>query len=311
MVEEHRLMLADRRRTNAFKAAISQCIKPGDRVVDIGAGTGILSLFACRAGAEKVYAIESTAMVSLARKFAEENGYADRVSFIHAHSLEARLPEKVDAVVSETLGHGGLEENILGSLLNARTRFLKPGGIIIPRRIIIYAAPAHVPQIIRRQKFWDTRKYGLDFRPAQEYAQNMVHPRRLQPGQILTKPQKIFDLDLRRIKRDRVFGRARFCFSRSLTFSGFACWFQAELAKNIILDNAPASPRTHWFQLFFPAPDTYQLGAGGQVRFLLKTIPLKKRFFWEWQIEITMPGAKKPAVVQNFSNFRGFPLAYD
>ena len=69
----HRRMLNDRIRTEAFRDAIEKVVKPGDVVVDVGAGTGILSLFAARAGAARVYAIERSPTIEQAKAIARAN----------------------------------------------------------------------------------------------------------------------------------------------------------------------------------------------------------------------------------------------
>ena len=108
----HRQMLNDRIRTAAFRDAIEKTVKPGDMVADVGAGTGILSLFAARAGAARVYAIERTPTIEQAKAIAKANGMQDQIEFIWAEALKAKLPEKVDVIVSEWLGHGGLDEDM-------------------------------------------------------------------------------------------------------------------------------------------------------------------------------------------------------
>ena len=84
----HHSMLSDGNRTNAFLNAILRTVSAGDVVVDIGCGTGVLSLFACLAGARKVFAIEQGPVLDVAREIAEANGYADRIEFLAGWSTE-------------------------------------------------------------------------------------------------------------------------------------------------------------------------------------------------------------------------------
>ena len=97
----HRLLLEDSVRTESFRRAIAKVVKEGDVVVDLGAGTGILSYFACQAGAARVYAIESDSIIEVARLVARQNGMDDRITFIKESSWMTNLPEHVDVVVSE------------------------------------------------------------------------------------------------------------------------------------------------------------------------------------------------------------------
>jgi type I protein arginine methyltransferase len=100
-IEVHRTMVCDRVRTEAFCRAIEEVVRPGDTVLDVGAGTGILSVFAARAGAARVYAVERTAVAALAQELAAANGVADCVHVIHGDVLDLELPERVDVIVSE------------------------------------------------------------------------------------------------------------------------------------------------------------------------------------------------------------------
>ena len=90
----HRRMLADRVRCEAYRRAILATVKPGQVVLDLGAGTGILSLFAAEAGARKVYAVERTPTAALARQIVARNGLADRVSVLQTDMEDAELPSR-------------------------------------------------------------------------------------------------------------------------------------------------------------------------------------------------------------------------
>jgi tRNA/tmRNA/rRNA uracil-C5-methylase (TrmA/RlmC/RlmD family) len=78
--EVHRTIICDHVRTEAFRRAIDSVVRPGDVVLDLGAGSGILSVFAARAGAARVYAVERTSAAVLARELAAANGVAEMPS---------------------------------------------------------------------------------------------------------------------------------------------------------------------------------------------------------------------------------------
>ena len=131
--EVHRTMICDRVRTGAFRRAIDSVVRPGDIVLDVGAGSGILSVFAARAGAARVYAVERTSAAVLAQELAAANGVAEIVQVIHGDVIDVELPERVDVIVSEWLGGFGIDEGMLVPVIVARDRWLKPGGVMIPR----------------------------------------------------------------------------------------------------------------------------------------------------------------------------------
>ena len=136
VVDEHRQYLDDHARVSAFETALTVVVRPGDVVLDLASGTGILGFLACRAGAARVYAIESESISALARLVARDNGLDDRVIVIQELASRATLPEPVDVIVTDLAGRFGFEAGLLEVLGDARRRFLKPGGRLIPSSVV-------------------------------------------------------------------------------------------------------------------------------------------------------------------------------
>jgi predicted RNA methylase len=109
-------------------------------VVDIGTGPGILALLACQAGARRVYAIDVSDAIQVGRELAAANSYADRIEFIQALSTQVTLPESADVIVSDLHGAIPLFQLLILSLVEARRRFLAPGGVMIPQQETLWAA---------------------------------------------------------------------------------------------------------------------------------------------------------------------------
>src|SRR5262245_21451987 len=97
-------MIRDSARTDAYAEALRRLVKPDSIVLDIGAGTGIFSLLACRFGARRVYAVEPADAIQIAREIAAANGYADRIEFIQKLSTEITLPEQADVIIYDLRG---------------------------------------------------------------------------------------------------------------------------------------------------------------------------------------------------------------
>src|SRR5690349_12260758 len=116
----HRWMLRDTQRNEAYRRAIAHVVKPGDVVLDVGAGTGILSIFAAAVGARRVYAVERTPIAEVARQVIESNGHSSVIQVLQTDLEDLTLTEKVDVIVSEWMGGFGVDENMLAPVVMAR-----------------------------------------------------------------------------------------------------------------------------------------------------------------------------------------------
>ena len=169
---EHARMLHDSRRTGDYLTAIAAAVRPGDVVLDIGTGSGVLAVAAARAGARHVYAIEASDIASVAERVFAVNGVADRVTLVPGWSRQVDLPELADLLVSEIIGSEPLEEEILETTLDARRRLLSPGARLLPHTLTLIARPLLIPEADMRQRAigsdavrrWQML-YGIDFQP--------------------------------------------------------------------------------------------------------------------------------------------------
>lgn len=161
----HEEMLKDRVRTLAYMRAIENNKKDfKDKIVmDIGAGTGILSIFAAKAGAKHVYAIENAEIALYAREIVKRNGLADKITVLKGKMEEIELPvEKVDIIISEWMGYFLLYESMLDTVLWARDKYLAPDGKMLPDRAVIKIATIE-DEKYKNSKigFWKN-VYGVD-----------------------------------------------------------------------------------------------------------------------------------------------------
>ena len=264
-IEYHRTLLADRVRNAAFYAALEHVIVKGETTVaDIGAGTGFLGFLAARLGASRVDLYEAAEIADVTRKLLRHNRLAN-CRIAQVHSTEVAAPERVDVVVSETLGNYPFEENIIATLNDAHARFLRPGGTIIPHSVEQLVCPVTAERLYRELSVWDEVGYGLDFGSAKAMSLNNIYVRWLSRGDLLDSgaaarawDKVTFD---RRNKTTRA-GEASWRLRRPATIYGLALWWSAELAPGIELSTGPLAPRTHWEQLYLPALSPIAVAAG-------------------------------------------------
>ncbi len=169
---EHARMLHDDRRTGDYLAAIAAAVRPGDVVLDIGTGSGVLAVAAARAGARRVYAVEASDIAEVSARVLSANGVEDRVTLIPGWSRQIELPERADLLVSEVIGNEPLEEEILETTLDARRRLLKPDARLIPHTLTLLARPLLLPEDEARQRAIGQAAvvrwrglYGMEFQP--------------------------------------------------------------------------------------------------------------------------------------------------
>lgn len=287
----HDLMLSDSTRTTAYKRAVEANVRPGDTVLDVGAGTGILALLAARAGAARVYAVEPTGIIALAKRLAQSNGLASRIEFIQTQVEEVDLPDKADCLVSEWLGVFALQENMLPSIASARDRLLRPGGKILPEAVRLSLALVEDEELHHRKiERWQRMPYGLDYSDFAHCQSNDVHAIAMGPDTLLSDPVELARLDMRYASDSRLEVRTSLTAARPGLCHGLAGWFRIEFPAGIALDTAPSEPPTHWNQAFFPMLAPLPLALGEQVAVRLAAEPEGAVVHFSWEITATGPG---------------------
>lgn len=257
-VRIHRIMLADRVRLDAYRDAIEALVEPGMTVLDVGAGTGILSMFAARAGASRVYAVDQSEILTATRELIAVNGMSDRVRCIAGLVEEITLPEKVDLIVSEWMGYFALTESMFESVIAARKRHLKPGGRMIPAAIRLFVTPVADRRLHMENGlgFWQEPLYGFDYSPMIEYELRELETcsRTGLGARALAEPALVADIDCQRDPaRDYWFDtELEITIERDGEWQGLLGHFEAETAPGTVLSTAAEEPPTHWRQSWFP-----------------------------------------------------------
>ena len=301
-VRYHRFLLGGTRtRLESYRQAIRQEVKPGDVVLDLGSGTGILALLASRAGARKVYAIEMGEVAEVARLLCSENGAEDRVVVIHDRSTHVELPEPADVLVFDIFETFGLQPGGFSAIIDARERLLKGDGILIPCSVDLIAAPAEVPILYQREiDFWNGRLLGVDLSPVRAFAVNNHYPVSLDPTAVLGAPAVLGHIRLSDLGDPHLKSSVSTRATRSGIVHGVCLWFRAELAPGVTVTNEPSATTTNYAQALFPLVQPIPLESGDTVSISVQTFDAAE---WRWQIGVN----GSPQAIQ--STLWGFPLS--
>lgn len=292
LLDLHRTLLADHSAQEAYRQAISRSVRPGDVVLDLGTGSGIHALFACRAGARKIYAVDQHEFIEVARRVCQANGCSDRIEFLHGPAAEVRVPEPADVVI----GHHGLRE-LFELFPLARERFLRPGGILIPMRIEFFCAPLDSPAAHDRVvSFWEQERFGLSFSPVSTYAINQAHDWQVQPGEQLGNQTSLGSLDLGTVQDASFCGTGQTTVTRAGTLHGLGFWITQWLTSEISVSTAPpcsVSPDI-WGHEFLPIKTPLPVAVGDTVEMRLHAGSGGWGKLWKWEVEVRASGTSAP-----------------
>jgi protein arginine N-methyltransferase 1 len=280
----HHSMLTDEVRTKTFLRAILKTVKPGDVVLDLGSGTGLLAYYACMSGAKRVYAVEAGPIIELAKALSRRNGFQDRVTFVNDWSTNVELPEPVDVIVTETLGNVGFEEGILHWILDAKERFLVEGGRIVPHSVELVVVPAEDDDGYGYVNSWTQNLHSLDFSPARSLAVNNMLWAELSVESCLSEPAPLVRVDVAQAATADIGGELSFVARRDGLIHGIGAWFAAELAPGERLSNGPPLTTPSWSQVLLPLEQPLPVREGEHIWLQIQT--RYNAAHWQWQVSV-------------------------
>lgn len=306
VVDAHREYLSDPARVQAYERALAATIRRGDVVVDLGAGTGILGMLACRAGAARVYAIEADGMIEVARALARANGVADRIVFLMQHSSEVKLPEQVDVVAGDLIGRMGFEAGVFEAYAHAR-RWLKPGARVMPSAITICASPVEHHAAHADVEFWRQPVAGFDAHAVLPWARNTGYPRVIDASQLLA--DRAASATFSPVAEDAVLRvRDTVRVTKGGLLHGIAGWFSAELAPGVEMTNAPGAPaRINRRNVFLPLDPVVSVAPGDAVTIDIRIRPVD--LIVTWAVDVTRASAPTDVIRMRHSTLGGMLLS--
>lgn len=266
----HEEMLKDEVRTKTYEMAIKQNphLFVGKIVLDVGCGTGVLSMFAVQAGAAHVYAVDCSSIIDQARAIIKLNKFDDKITCIQGKIEEIELPvPKVDVVLSEWMGYCLLYESMLDSVLFARDKWLVPNGVVFPDKAVLYLAAIEDGQVKReRIDFWDD-VYGFDMSPIKEIAIKEPVVDVVEAKALLTDSVAVLTLDILTCTKEDLDFTNSFTLKtqRNDYIHGLVAYFECaftQVHKPIGFSTAPFARYTHWKQTIFYLEETLTVCEG-------------------------------------------------
>ena len=279
-------MMGDRARMDAYVGALERVVKPGSVVVDVGAGTGIFSLHACRLGAGRVYAIDPNPAISLLPELARRNGFGDRVQVFAKPSGEVELPERADVIVSDLRGSSPLFAQHLSVLHDARLRFLREGGVMLPAQDTMMMCLISAPELYDLA-VGPLQRSGFDMQPSIDEVVNEVltdgpYP---MPAEQCASPAVEWSTLVYGAQRDaRVSGDCVLRCDRDALVHGVALWFRAQIWEELGYENAPGTT-TVYRRCLLPWPTPLALKRGMNVRVRVDALPTLDDYGFAWSTE--------------------------
>ncbi|XP_044917208.1 protein arginine N-methyltransferase 8 isoform X7 [Felis catus] len=291
-------MLKDEVRTLTYRNSMyhNKHVFKDKVVLDVGSGTGILSMFAAKAGAKKVFGIECSSISDYSEKIIKANHLDNIITIFKGKVEEVELPvEKVDIIISEWMGYCLFYESMLNTVIFARDKWLKPGGLMFPDRAALYVVAIEDRQYKDFKIHWWENVYGFDMTCIRDVAMKEPLVDIVDPKQVVTNACLIKEVDIYTVKTEELSFTSAFClqiqrndyihalvtyfnieFTKCHKKMGFSTVFsflalvpsKEEISINgsyIQVEEAPDAPYTHWKQTVFYLEDYLTVRRGEEI----------------------------------------------
>uniref|UniRef100_A0A3Q3BJG6 type I protein arginine methyltransferase n=1 Tax=Kryptolebias marmoratus TaxID=37003 RepID=A0A3Q3BJG6_KRYMA len=280
----HEEMLKDEVRTLTYRNSMyhNKHIFKDKIVLDVGSGTGILSMFAAKAGAKHVYGIECSSISEYSERIIKSNHLDSVITIFKGKVEEVELPvEKVDIIISEWMGYCLFYESMLNTVIFARDKWLKPGGLLFPDRASLYVLAIEDRQYKDFKIHWWENVYGFDMTCIRNVAMKEPLVDVVDPKQVVTNSCLVKEVDLYTVKPDDLSFTSSFCLQiqRNDYIHALVTYFNIEFTKchkKTGFSTAPDASYTHWKQTVFYLEDYLTVRRGEEITGTIAMKPNEK-----------------------------------
>jgi protein arginine N-methyltransferase 1 len=293
-------MIADQVRMEAYQEALKRAVTPESVVLDVGTGIGTFAILACRYGARRVFAVEPGDVLQLARRIARDNGVADRIEFIQDLSTRISLPEPADVMISDLRSVLPLFQHHIPSIIDARSRLLKPDAVLIPLRDTLWAAVVHAPDHYRQWTQPWSESLDVDMQATHPILTQMSRRAFASTNELLTEPLPWATLNYETIDSPNVRGSLDWTVTKASTGHGILVWFDTVLADGIGFSNAPGNAETIYGREIFPFSSEVEVDPGDTISVAFSADLVSDRYVWRWDTRV-MRGGRNGTVRASFN----------
>lgn len=309
-IDTYGRMIADGPRMHAYAEALRRTVKPDSVVMDLGSGPGVFALLACKLGARRVYAVEPDSVISLAREAAAANGCADRIEFFESLSTEITVPEPASIIVSDLRGILPWFQRHIPAIKDARTRLLARGGILIPRRDIVWAAVVEAPEQYREIAGpWQNNNFDFDLSAGKRLVTNIWRKARIKPEQFLVEPICWTRIDYYEVGTANLRAEISWRVTRNGTAHGIVVWFDSDLIDGVSFSNHPAAPEMIYGSGLFPFSEPVEVMEGEHINLQLSAKLMDNDYVWRWYTDFFADPKTFPKASFRQSTFFGTALS--
>ena len=279
-------MIDDKVRMDPYSAAIARCVRPNDAVVDLGCGPGVFALLACKAGARRVYAIDTNSVIEFGRHLATVNGFAEHIHFLRGDSRQIHLPERVNVIIADVRGVLPLYAHAVSTLEDARTRFLADGGRLLPSFDTLFAAIVELPEFHRNiTEPWRAAS-PLDLSSGLPLVLNSMYRHQLKPEHVISESRSWHVLDYSSGVRTPAEAAIELRVTRNAVGHGLGIWFETKLVDDIGFSTCPSSGETVYGHLFLPWLEPVPLADGEVCSVGLRSRLVASDYIWQWETDL-------------------------